>query len=154
MENSMASVKRLLLVLAVMLFVGVAPSPAGPYTDELSKCLVASTTAADRVDLVKWMFAAASSHPAVRPMSTVTPAQLDAANRKMGALVMRLLTETCVQQTRDALKYEGAATLQTSFQVLGQVAGRELFTSPEVKEALSGLDQYVDGEKVQALAQP
>jgi hypothetical protein len=154
MEDSMASVKRLLLVLAVMLFVGVAPSPAGPYTDELSKCLVASTTAADRVDLVKWMFAAASSHPAVRPMSTVTPAQLDAANRKMGALVMRLLTETCVQQTRDALKYEGAATLQTSFQVLGQVAGRELFTSPEVKEALSGLDQYVDGEKVQALAQP
>jgi hypothetical protein len=143
-----------LIVLAVMLFVGVAPSPAGPYTDELSKCLVASTTAADRVDLVKWMFAAASSHPAVRPMSTVTPAQLDAANRKMGALVMRLLTETCVQQTRDALKYEGAATLQTSFQVLGQVAGRELFTSPEVKEALSGLDQYVDGEKVQALAQP
>ncbi len=150
----MASVKRLLTILAVMLFLGAAPSPAGPYTDELSKCLVASTTAADRVDLVKWMFAAASSHPAVRPMSTVTPEQLDAANRKMGEMMMRLLTDSCVQQTRDALKFEGNTTLQTSFQVLGQVAGRELFSSPEVTAALSGLDQYVDSEKVKALAQP
>ena len=34
-----------------------------------------------------------------------------------------------------ALQYEGASTLETSFMILGQVAGQELFSSPEVAAA-------------------
>ena len=37
------------------------PALAGPYSDDLTKCLVRSTTNADRNALVKWMFATAEA---------------------------------------------------------------------------------------------
>lgn len=124
----------------------------GPYTDDLSKCLVESTTAQDRADLVKWMFAAASAHPTVRPLSAVTDEQLQAANKQMGELLTRLLTKSCAVQAKKALKFEGTDTFQASFQVLGQVAGRELFGSPEVAKTLGGLEEYIDTDALKALA--
>ena len=140
-----------ILVTGIVTLACVPALFAGPYTDDLSRCLVESTTDEDRVNLVKWMFASASAHPAVQPLSTVSEEQLESANREMGELLMRLLTESCVDATKKAIKYEGEATIQTSFQVLGQVAGQELFASPEVTAALSGLDKYLDKEKLQAL---
>ena len=41
------------------------------------------------------------------------------ANRETARLFDRLLTESCIEQTRQAVKYEGAAALQTGFQTLG-----------------------------------
>jgi hypothetical protein len=38
-----------------------------------------------------------------------------------------------------------------SFNVLGQVAGTELFSSPEVAKAMSGLEKYADSAKIEAL---
>lgn len=125
---------------------------AGPYGDELSKCLVNSTTQADRVALVKWMFSAASLHPALKGMVSVSPQQLDDANKYTAGLLTRLLTESCRAEAEKALQYEGMATFQTSFQILGQVAGKELFSSPEVTVAMSGLARHVDGKKLESLA--
>jgi len=34
------------------------------------------------------------------------------------------------------------------------MAGQELFRSPEVSSAMSGLDKYLDMEKLEALAKP
>ena len=65
---------------------------------------------------------------------------------------MRLLTEACVEQAKKAIKYEGPATFAVSFQVLGQVAGSELFSSPEVSAAMTGLEKYTDKTKLEALA--
>jgi hypothetical protein len=47
------------------------------------------------------------------------------------------------------LTYEGPATLQLSFTVLGQVAAGELFSSPEVKQAMSGLTKSIDAKKLE-----
>lgn len=124
---------------------------AGPYGDELSKCLVESTTAADRVDLVKWMFTAAAAHPAVKPLASVSNEVLDDANKRMGALLMRLMTETCRAPAEKAVRFEGAQTIEAGFQLLGQVAGKELFASPEVSAALSRMDSYIDMEKLKSL---
>ena len=124
---------------------------AGPYTNDLSKCLVESTSIRDRIDLVKWMFSAASLHPAVSSIASVSEEQLDAANKSVADLVMKLLTESCRQEAEKALKYEGEATFQASFQVLGQVAGQELFASPEVAAAMSGLGKHLDEEKLKSL---
>ena len=124
---------------------------AGPYSDDLARCLVESTTKEDRIALVRWMFAAASSHPAVASFSSVSPAQLEGANKALAGLFMRLLTESCREKAKQALSYEGVTTIQTSFQVLGQVAGSELFASPEVTKSMSGLDKYLDTKKLEAL---
>lgn len=124
---------------------------AGVYTDDLSKCLVEATTTGDRTALVKWMFTAASAHPAITSLSTVTSEDRDAANQVIGALFMKLMTESCREKTQKALKYEGPATLQLSFQVLGQVAGAELFSNPEVAKGMAGLEKFIDSKKLAAL---
>jgi hypothetical protein len=137
------------------LLLGLLSSPvafAGPYTDDLSKCLVNSTTKEDRVALVKWMFSAASVHPAVKSMVSVSAKQLDDANKRTADLFMNLLTISCKSEAEKALQYEGEVTFQTSFQILGQVAGQELFSSPEVVSAMSGLEKYIDGKKLESLA--
>jgi hypothetical protein len=124
---------------------------AGPYSDDLAKCLVESTTTEDRTLLVQWMFAAASLHPAVSSIASVSEEQLDEANKRTADLFMRLLSKSCMEETQKALKHEGENTILTSFRILGEVAGRELFSSPEVGGALSGLDKYLDDEKLKSI---
>lgn len=125
---------------------------AGPYADDLSKCLVGSTTQEDRMALVKWVFSAASAHPAVKSMVSVSEKQLDDANKGTADLFMSLLTVSCKSEAEKTLQYEGQVTFQTSFQVLGQVAGQELFSSPEVTAAMSGLGKHLDSKKLESLA--
>jgi len=124
---------------------------AGLYSDDLAKCLVESTTKEDRTALVRWMFAAAGSHPAVASIANVSPHAMDEANASTGALFMRLLTDSCKDKAKRALAYEGPSAIQLSFQVLGQVAAGELFSSPEVRAAMAGLQQHVDNKKLEEL---
>ena len=135
---------------AVALLVSSA-AQAGPYSDDLAKCLVSSTSKEERIALVRWMFAAASAHPAVASISKVSSKIMDEANASTGALFMRRLTDSCKDKAKTAMQYEGPATIQTSFTVLGQVAASEMFSSPEVKQAMAGLEQHVDGKKIQEL---
>jgi hypothetical protein len=121
----------------------------GVYADHLSKCLVDSTSKDDRTQLVRWMFAAASAHPEVRPLTAVSQQQLDEANRIVAEMFVNLLVGPCLGQTRQALQYEGLATMETAFGVLGQVAGRELFSTPEVEAALAGIESFIDVEKLE-----
>ena len=143
------SIKIPCIALITSLWAGTAW--AGVYTDELSKCLVESTSTADRTALVKWLFTAASAHPAIASLSSVTAADIDAANQVTGILFMKLLTESCKTQTQKALRFEGPATIQLSFTVLGQVAGAELFSNPVVAKNMAGLEKFVDSKKIEAL---
>jgi hypothetical protein len=124
---------------------------AGVYTDQLSKCLVDSTTTEDRTMLVKWLFTAASVHPAISSLSTVNAEDRDAANQVIADLFVELLTESCRDMAKTALKFEGAVTIQQSFQVLGQVAGMELFANPQVAAVMADLDKHFDPAKLNAL---
>lgn len=121
---------------------------AGPYADELSKCLVSSTTAEDRHHLVKWMFCAMAQHPEVRSMSTVTPEQGEQLIAGTARLLERLLTESCLSQAKSAIEFEGPATLPASFKVLGEVAARGLFANPDVSAFSARIGTYVDEEKL------
>ena len=125
---------------------------AGVFADDLGKCLVNSTTKEDRANLIRWLFVAASHHPAVKPIATVTPAQQEESDKQMGTLFMKLLTESCKAEAQKALQTEGPGTIQFAFEVLGKVAGQELFSSPEVAGNLKGLAKYIDPEKIKALS--
>lgn len=140
-------------IASITLFALLSPSAAsaGVYTDDLSKCLIESTSTEDRTALVKWIFIAASVHPAISSLSTATTADIDSANQVTGALFMRLLTESCRLQTQKALRFEGPATIQLSFTVLGQVAGAELFSNPAVTKGMADLAKYIDSRKLDAL---
>ena len=84
----------------------------------------------------------------------MTPKDLEQSNKAMGALFMRLLTDSCKEKTKKALKYEGDDTIRVAFTVLGQVAGREMFSGPEVQKAMAGLKSNIDTNKLEELKQP
>ena len=135
-------------------FVSFASGIAGPFSDDLGKCLVRSTTDADKNYLVKWMFASAALHPAVKSIASVSDAERTELNRNTARLVEKLLTESCRSETQQAVKNEGPGTLQASFQILGQVAGRGLFTDPAVARSMASFEDYLDKPKLEALFGP
>ena len=49
------------------------------------------------------------------------------------------------------MRNEGPGTLQTSFEILGQVAGRGLFTDPAVARSMASFEDYLDKPKLEAL---
>ena len=132
----------------------VAPALAGPYGDTLAKCLVKSTTVADKSTLVQWMFVTVALHPDVRRLSAASDAQRDELNMKTAKLFEGLLTDSCIAETREALRYEGESTIESSFSVLGQVASRELFANPAVASGLAEFGKYLDAPKLQRLLKP
>ena len=144
--------RSLLAALAVPALLS-APAHAGPHGDDLARCLVESTSTDDRVALVRWMFTAVAAHPAVASIASVTEAERDAANKATGEQFVRLLTESCLEKARAALRYEGPAALQQGFQVVGQVAAGELFTHPNVAQAMAGLQKHTDASKLELLRQ-
>lgn len=138
-------------VLGIALVAGGATlAAAGPYSDSLGKCLVDSSTTTDRQNLVRWMFAAASAHPAVASLAKISEGQRDLANRDVAEMMTRLMTTSCKDEMKKALRYEGQAATVMSFNVLGQVAGQELFSSPEVAGVLGGLEKHFDVKKLEA----
>ena len=130
------------------------PAFAGPYGDTMTKCLVSSTTAAERTALVQWVFATAALHPDVRALAVASDADRDRLNRAMGILLERLLTQACLSETREALRFEGGGTIEASFNVLGQVAGRELFSAPSVTASMAGFSKYLNEKKIKEALAP
>ena len=130
-----------------------APAPtameaAGPYTDALSKCLVRSTTSADKTLLIQWMFAAIALHPDVKRLATLAEKDRQEINKKASKLVEGLFTHACSSEARQALTYEGDGAIGASFDALGQVAGRELFANPSVARGLGGVAKVLDMEQL------
>ena len=150
--KAMTDIRKVFFVLSIM-WIGILPNLpvyAGPYTDDLTKCVIESTTKTDRIEFIKWMFVAISKHPAVKSLSSVSEEQIRDANEKVAKLFMRLLTDSCKEKAERAIKYEGQIAIKASFQMLGQVAGQELFTDPAVATSLSNLDKYIDVDKLKS----
>lgn len=121
---------------------------AGPFTDEMSKCLVKSTSEADKSLLIKWVFAAMASHPDVKSLSNVSTEKGDELNKNVSGLLISLLTEKCKPETQQAIQYEGPKALEVSFEVLGQVAMQGIISNPDVVGYMSGLGKHMDLTKL------
>lgn len=145
--------KTMIRAAAIGLIALGSPAFAGVYTDDLSRCLVEKTSKEDKTALVQWIFVAMAQHPSVSALQKVTPDDVKLYNSKAGALFTKLLTETCVDVSKKAIKYEGAVAIQSAFQVLGQAAAGELFVHPDVTKVMSGLEEFLDSKKLEALAQ-
>jgi hypothetical protein len=136
---------------AIGLTLLTSASFAGPFADDMAKCLDRSTTPADKSMLVQWMFAFMTLHPDVRQFASTTAEQRAALNQRMADLVVSLLSERCFKESAEAIKNEGMGVVESSFSLLGQVAAKELFTHPDVAGGLSDFSKKVDGEKLKAL---
>jgi hypothetical protein len=133
---------------------GTQPAAAGPYTDDLARCLVKSTTDGDKNSLVKWMFAMAALHPAVESIATVSAVERKELTKYTAVTFEKLLTKSCRSEVQQAVKYEGPSTIGSSFQILGQVATRELFSHPNVVKSMGEFANYMDNNKLQEVLAP
>lgn len=143
--------RSMIALLLVTLLCAPRLAPAGPFADDMAKCLVNSTSPEDRTLLVKWIFSVIALHPDLSAMAAVSAKQRDDISKKTGALFQRLLLESCRSQTQQAMQTEGQQTIQHAFEVLGQVAARGLFSDSHVLEGTKDLAKYVDEEKIKAL---
>lgn len=127
----------------------VSPALAGPFGDEMTKCLVTRTSPQDQTVMLKWIFGAMSQHPDVRAMSGVTLEQATALNEDMSKMISKLMTETCKAETVNAFKYEGYESVTDGFGMLGQVAMQNLMGHPDVIVFLSELNALSDSAKIE-----
>jgi hypothetical protein len=118
---------------------------AGPFTDNLSMCLVRSASDADKEKFMKWTFVAMSKHPAVKEFSNITPEKSDEINQDAGNLLVSLLVEKCKKETNEAVRYEGAnAALTASFEYFGSSSIDQLMSHPAVTKYISGLKSTME----------
>ena len=136
---------------AMVLSLLSAPASAGTYSDELGRCLVSSSTEADKALFVQWIFGALSAGAAVKPLSSLTDAQRDQLNVKIANLMEQLTLKDCHKQTVDALKYEGTNALEPAFGLLGQVATRSMMSDPAVAAEMQKFGAHFDKNKWQAI---
>ena len=119
-----------LRVLSALVLLGLSSSvSAGPFNDKLAICLVENTSQADKATLMRWIFGAMSRHPGVED----------------------LLTDRCATETQQAVKYEGAAVISSSFEVLGKVAMQGLMSDPAVQDYMGGLERNIEPGKLDSI---
>jgi hypothetical protein len=147
-ENSMKSL-FVSLSTVVILAATSAPAHAGPYSDDMVKCFVKSTTDVDKTKLVKWIFSMAALHPAVASIASVSDEQRADMNRETARLVERLLTDACGAESKAAFKFEGPTALVSAMQSLAQVASAGLFSDPAVAAGTAGFAAALDNAKIQ-----
>ncbi len=138
---------------AVALTISAPAAQAGPASDVLGQCLVAQTTGAERVMMIRWVTFAFAAHPQLGSAVTVDKGLVESTDREMAALFTALLADRCRAETEAAFDAEGQLAFQQAFMVLGQVASQELALAPEVNAAMSGFLNFLDNAKLEPLFQ-
>ena len=135
-------------VLVALLAVASLAAQAQSPVDPLSRCLADNTSGRERKELARWVFFAIAAHPEIKQYAVATVSQAtDEANRALAKTVTRLLTESCLKQTQDAMKQGGTRAIQIAFQALGQLAMQEIMSSADVMAAMSSFEKHLDQSK-------
>ncbi len=141
-----AIMRNITLCIASMLI--SASCWAGPYGDDLKRCLVESTSKRDNIVLVRWLSKALLAHPEVKDLAALSNAKAVQIDKDFARYVERLLGENCSAQFANVIRYEDQDAIRKSFEFLGQVAMKELMDNAQVQEAVTGVLKQLDMEKL------
>ena len=136
----------LLVVSALMGATQMASASA--TVDNLSNCLVKSTTDADKKVVLQWTFVALSAHPDLQSFSQVTTEQRDGLDKNLAQVLQRILVDQCSAETKAVIQTYGLQAVGDSFQELGQETGEQILKTPEIKDQYKGLVRYLDLSKL------
>ena len=129
------------------------PIFAGPFGDEMARCLVSSTSNRDRNKLIKWIFRVYGDHPEVSYMVDLSDREKNIIDKDVADIFTRLLSEDCIDETKKVKKYEGDDALVTAFEVLGKVAANGISKNPNVERSISKFTELIDIKKVDYLGE-
>lgn len=133
-----------------------APAPAPNAVEALSTCLTDASSGKDRKDLARWIFMSMAAHPEMKRLGSISAQDRAAADKAMGALMTRLMTQACGDQTRQVVRAAGSnAGIQLAFGKLGELAMQELMSNADVDAAMGSFLQYADQPLItRTLTQP
>ena len=137
--------------LTFLLNISNQPTFAGPFGDEMAKCLVTSTTKRDRTKLIKWIFRVYGDHPEVNYMIDLSDREKKVIDKDVANIFTRLLSEDCIDETKKALDYEGDNVMFSAFQILGQTAAQGFNNNPDVMKSINKFVELIDYEKLDYL---
>ena len=146
--------KKILYIFTVLTFllnISNQPTFAGPFEDEMAKCLVTSTNKRDRNKLVKWIFRVYGDHPEVSYMVDLSDRDKKVIDKEVANIFTRLLSEDCIDETKKALDYAGDKVMFNAFQILGQVASKGIVENPDVMKSINKFVELIDYEKLDYL---
>ena len=136
-------------LLVVSALMGATQMASASVTvDELSDCLVKSTTDADKKAVLQWTFVALSAHPDLQSFSQVTTEQRDGLDKNLAQVLQRILVDQCSAETKAVIQTDGLQAVGDSFQELGQETGEQILKTPEIKDQYKGLVRYLDLSKL------
>ncbi|MEE4252378.1 MAG: YceI family protein [Alcanivoracaceae bacterium] len=135
------------ILLIVSCAVSANQAMASSPTEALAGCLVDTLNGKERKSLAKWIFFSVAAHPEIKPYSNASTKDIEDSDKLTGALITRLLTESCPNELKAANRSDHMA-LQKAFEIVGQVAMQELMTNDDVMRTISGYAKYVDQEKI------
>ncbi len=144
------------LLVAALLCMLIKPDAAvaSPTSDALGTCMVDALNGKERKELAQWIFFGMAAHPEIKIYSKVTVDDQLNIDKYVGALVTRLLTVDCIDQTKNANKEIGNKALEDAFALVGKVAMQELMSNKEVATSLYGYAKFVDNQKLAAVLGP
>ena len=146
--------KKILYIFTVLTFllnISNQPTFAGPFSDEMAKCLVSSTNDRDITKLVKWIFRVYGDHPEVSYMIDLSDREKKVIDKDVANIFTRLLSEDCIDETKKALDYEGDKVMFNAFEILGSVASKGIVESPDVMKSINKFVELIDYEKLDYL---
>ena len=139
--------KKILYIFTALTFlfnISNKPIFAGPFGDEMAKCLVTSTNNRDRKKLVKWVIRVYGDHPEVTYMIDLSDREKKVIDKDVAKLFTRLLSEDCIDETKKALDYEGDNVMFNAFKILGQTAAQGFNNNPEVMKSINKFTELID----------
>jgi hypothetical protein len=81
----------------------------------------------------------------------VTEKQRTQINKDFARLFERLLLDSCSEQSKKALQYEGEESIGGAFRMLAEVSTRSLFNEPKISENMAKFSEYIDHKKLENL---
>jgi hypothetical protein len=139
----------MLRILTAVFLMVCSSAYAQSASEALAQCLAENTSGRDRKDLARWVFFAMASHPEIRQYAapSLTTDELK-THKAMADLVTRLLAESCLEQTQQAIVSGGSKTVEVAFRTLGELAMRELMSNPAVGESMSRFEKQIDQSRL------
>lgn len=109
-----------------------------------------NTTGKERKELAQWIFVTMSVHPDIKPFANVTEANREEFDKKLAALVTRLMTESCQKESKATIEAEGSAAFGAAFESVGRLAMNELMSNPAVAASFTRYVKHLDKAKFEA----
>jgi hypothetical protein len=138
------------VLLGVLASTGLALAQTTEQTSVLGNCLAENTTGRERKELAKWIFFAMAAHPEIKGRISIAGNDAEDSSKSVALIIMRLLTESCLKETRAAVHGNSARSLEVAFEVLGRLAMMELMADEATMKAIGRWAEFMDSKRLAA----